>query len=107
MHETAIAKNIISEAEKHGEVESIKLDIGELAHVPGNELVECLKKLVDWTIEWKETPARVECECGFRGHPSILERGHDSFLIECPQCRSLPALTGGNEIKIVEVMVKE
>jgi Zn finger protein HypA/HybF involved in hydrogenase expression len=106
MHETAIAQNIIKEAEKQGKVKEIYLEIGELAHVPAKELLECLGSLVDWKINSKEIPAKVKCECGFRGHPTILERGHDSFLIECPQCKSIPKLVDGKDIKIIKVVVE-
>jgi Zn finger protein HypA/HybF involved in hydrogenase expression len=106
MHETIIAENIVNEAKRHGEVEEISLEIGELAHVPGEELIECLRKLVDWKIAWTEHPAKVKCACGFVGHPNVLERGHDSFLIECPECQSVPELLEGTDVKIIEVKVK-
>jgi len=107
MHETLIAQNIIKEAEKHGKVKEIYLEIGELAHVPANELIECLQTLVDWKIHFKEIPAKIKCDCGFIGNPIILERGHDSFLIECPKCKNpMPEITKGKDIKIKKVIVK-
>ncbi|MBS3136604.1 hydrogenase maturation nickel metallochaperone HypA [Candidatus Woesearchaeota archaeon] len=106
MHETVIAKGIIKEAMKHGSPEEINLEIGELAHVPAYELAGCLKQLVDWKITYTEQVAFVSCDCGFSGHPTVLERGHDSFLIECPECGSVPKLLAGTEIKIVSVKVK-
>ncbi|MFH1400285.1 MAG: hydrogenase/urease maturation nickel metallochaperone HypA [Nanoarchaeota archaeon] len=105
MHETAIAEGIIKEARKHGDVVSIVLDIGELAHVPGEELIECLKRLVDWKITWTERPAKARCSCGFSGHPEVLERGHDHFMIECPDCGETPDLEDGTEVRIVSVKV--
>ncbi|MDO8480627.1 MAG: hydrogenase/urease maturation nickel metallochaperone HypA [Nanoarchaeota archaeon] len=105
MHETAIAEGIIVEAKKHGSVKAISLEIGELAHVPGAELVECLRRLVDWKVEWKERPAVASCGCGYQGAPVIVERGHDFFLIECPKCTQVPDLTDGDEIKLVDVTV--
>ncbi|RMF54552.1 hypothetical protein D6745_05020 [Candidatus Woesearchaeota archaeon] len=106
MHETAIAKNIIAQAEKQGDVQEIKLEIGELAHVPPSELVECLERLVDWKISWKEIHAKAKCACGFKGRPNILERGHDHFMIECPKCKEVPSLIEGTDVKIVSVVVK-
>ena len=106
MHETVIAENIIIEARKQGIVSSIKLEIGELAHVPPHELLECLQKLVNWKIVHKIIPAEADCSCGFKGHPKILDRGHDYFMIECPECRETPKLISGTEIKIVSVGVK-
>ena len=106
MHETAIALDIIREAEKHGDVQKIYLEIGELSHVPGNELLDCLKRLVKWEIDSKERKSKVKCNCGFEGRPKILERGHDSFFIECPKCGKVPKLTDGSKIKILKVVVK-
>lgn len=106
MHETVIADTIIKQAEKHGNVKKIYLEIGELAPVPSHELIECMKRLVKWKIDWKEKPAKVECSCGFKGHPKILERGHDSFFIECQKCKKIPKLTDGTEIKIIKVVVE-
>jgi Zn finger protein HypA/HybF involved in hydrogenase expression len=106
MHETVIANNIIKEAEKQGQVQELYLEIGELAHVPANELLECLKTLVDWKINSKEIQAKVKCSCSYEGHPTILERGHDSFLIECPKCKSIPEITEGKDIKITKVIVE-
>ena len=106
MHETIIANDIIKKCRAQGDVESCYVEIGELAHVPPPELVECLKTLADWKIEYKEIPAEVECGCGFRGHPTVLERGHDHFMIECPKCRSIPKLISGTEVKLVNVVVR-
>ena len=106
MHETIIAINIIKEAKKHGKVKGIFLEIGELANVPAKELIKCLHSMVDWKINSKEIPAKAKCICGFKGHPNILERGHDSFLIECPKCKNIPELVYGKDIKITKVVVE-
>src|SRR3989338_909752 len=105
MHETVIARNIIQEAEKHGNVRNIFLEIGELGPVPPHELIECLRELVKWEINPRIIKAEVKCKCGFRGHPKILERGHDSFFIECPRCKKVPELVDGKDIKITKVIV--
>lgn len=106
MHETVIAQNIITEAEKHGAVKEVQLEIGELAHVPGTDLIACLERLKpDWKIHWKEIPAHIACNCGFAGHPAVLERGHDSYLYECPECGEIPDLTDGTTVKIIKVTV--
>ena len=106
MHETVFASRIIDEAKKHGNVKEIFLEIGELAHVPPDDLLECLKRLVSWEIVSRIIPAKVKCSCGFVGKPDILERGHDSFFIECPKCREVPELVDGKDIKIVKVVVE-
>jgi len=106
VHETVIANKIIEDAKKYGLVRKIYLEIGELAPVPPNELIECLNKLVEWKINSKIIKAKAKCKCGFSGHPKILERGHDSFFIECPKCKKMPTLLDGTEIKILKVVVK-
>ncbi len=106
MHETVFAKKIIEEAERHGTVTEINLEIGELAPVPTEELVDCIKGIVTWKVNYKETPSKVECECGYEGRPTILERGHDYFYIECPKCHEIPNILEGQDIKIVSVKVK-
>ena len=106
MHETVFAKRIIDDAKKQGDVIAITIELGELAHVPPEELLECLKQLVDWDIDSVIIPAKVNCTCGFSGHPKILERGHDSFFIECPECGDIPDLIDGKDIKLVNVTVK-
>ncbi|MFH1590581.1 MAG: hydrogenase/urease maturation nickel metallochaperone HypA [archaeon] len=106
MHETVIAQNIIDEAEKHGKVKELFLEIGELAHVPPDELLATLGKMVDWKIHSEIILAKVKCECGFSGAPTILERGHDSILIECPKCEGVPRIIEGDKIVIKRVVVE-
>ena len=105
MHETMIAHSIITEAEKHGKVKELFLELGELGHVPPEELLACLKQLVKWKLHPTIAKAEVKCSCGFKGHPTILERGHDSFMIECPKCKSMPTLLKGTDIIIKRVVV--
>ena len=106
MHETAIAHSIISKAKEQGEVEDIYLEIGELAHVPMPELLSCMKGLVPWNIHAIEKKAIIECSCGFKGSPIILEKGHDFFLIECPECHTTPDVVEGKDIRITKVGVR-
>ncbi len=106
MHETVIARSIIEEANRHGDVEAISLEIGELAPVPEHELVACLRELTGWKIESKEKTAVVKCACGFEGRPIILEKSHDAVLFECRKCEETPSIISGNEIMISKVTVK-
>lgn len=106
MHETVFAKKIIDQANAQGTVKEITVELGELAHVPPEELLDCLKALVPWKINSKIKKASVKCQCGFKGHPKILERGHDHFFIECPDCGEIPDLIDGTDIKLVSVTVK-
>jgi len=107
MHETIISDKIIKAAREQGDVQEITLEIGELAHIPTGELIACLNELVKWKINYTEIKSKVRCDCGFIGNPNVLERGHDSFLIECPKCKSnVMDILMGKEIKLVSVKVK-
>ena len=105
MHDTIIARKIIEEAESHGIVKKIHLEIGEIASVPAKELVACLETITNWRITCKEIVSIVRCKCGYNGRVKIIERGHDFCLIECPECQSLPEIASGNEIKLIRVVV--
>ncbi len=106
MHETVFAHKIITEAKLQGNVKEISLEIGELAHVPAQELLSCLIQLVPWKITSSIKEAKINCNCGFVGHPKIIERGHDFFYIECPECSEVPDLTEGTEITLLSVKVE-
>jgi len=106
MHEITIANKIIEEARKQGDVNFIELDVGEIAHLTGKELEEALRKVVDWKIKINEIKSLVECECGYKGKPKIIARGHDLLLFECPKCKSLPKVLKGEDIIIKRVGVK-
>ena len=105
MHETLIATNIINEAKKHGEVSELYLEIGELADIPPKDLIKTLKAMVEWKIHFTEKQAFTSCGCGFSGHPTILERTHNAFVIECPECKSVPIPKEGTDIKIQKIVV--
>jgi Zn finger protein HypA/HybF involved in hydrogenase expression len=103
MHEIAIARNIIKQAQKQGKVQSITIEVGEVAHLTTAELEPILKSLVDWEINLQEIKAQAKCQCGFSGSPRILARGHDSCLYECPICGKVPEIVVGGDIKLVKV----
>ena len=46
MHDTIIAKDIISQAKKHGNVKKIVVEVGDVAPIKAEELEEILKKMV-------------------------------------------------------------
>ncbi|MBW3012423.1 hydrogenase maturation nickel metallochaperone HypA [Candidatus Woesearchaeota archaeon] len=107
MHETLIAQDIIKEANKYGKVLAIVVEVGELAHIPAEELDECLKSLVDWKVLVNETPSVVSCICGYEGRPRILEKGHDSTMFACPECKAvMPEIISGTDIVLKEVEVE-
>lgn len=105
MHEYEFASRIVKEAMSHGNVNGITIEIGELAPIPAEELIETLKTLVDWRINLKKKRSRVECRCGYRGRARIVEREHSFVIFVCPGCGSVPEVTSGNEIILKEVVV--
>ncbi len=105
MHEIIIAKQIIDEAKKHGDVKKIIVEVGDLAHLPAEELEPALRNLANWEIRIIKTKATVQCSCGYKGKPKIIEHKHDSVLFECPKCCSLPKVLKGDEIILRKVVV--
>ena len=106
MHETIIANEIIDKAVKHGNVKAVTIEVGEMGHLPADEFYKTISTLVPWKINLIEKEGKVECECGFIGRPTILERGHDVCIFECPKCREIPRVVDGNEIKLLSVEVE-
>lgn len=101
-----MARKIIEQAQAQGNVKAIYLELGELGHVPPKELVDCIKALVPWEIHYTEKPAQAKCSCGFEGHPNVLERGHDHFIVECPNCKEMPEITDGTDFTLQKVVVE-
>lgn len=106
MHETIIAQKIIEKAKEQGSVRKVILEVGDLAHLPAEELKEALQKMVDWEIEVHTAKAEVKCKCGYIGEPNIIEHTHDMTIYECPKCRKIPEeIITGEDIIIKEVEV--
>lgn len=106
MHDTIIAKDIISQAKKHGNVKKIVVEVGDVAPIKAEELEEILKKMVDWDIEILTKKAEIKCICGFKGEPKILERSHDIVLYICPNCGLMPEDIKGNKIILKKVVLQ-
>lgn len=109
MHETKAVESIIKTVRQNarGTVSSIELDVGELAPFEASHLIEHLKERVDWEIQAVETPALVECTCGFRGRPKIVERDHDFVFFSCPNCNQKPRIVFGDQIRIKTIRTKK
>jgi Zn finger protein HypA/HybF involved in hydrogenase expression len=105
MHETIIAKQIIEEAEKHGKPKSITVEVGDLGHLPLEELKEVMDTMVPYKIHYVRKPAKVRCKCGYIGEPNILEKGHDFNIFVCPKCDNQPEILDGKDIILKEVEV--
>lgn len=107
MHEGFIAQKIIDKAKEQGTVRKIVVEVGDLGHLPASEMKEKLEEMVDWEVEVVEVPAVVECKCGYKGAPKILEKAHDLTLFECPVCGKIPfRIISGEDIVLREVVVE-
>lgn len=111
MHEQGIAREIIKQATAAANGRSLKgitVEVGQLGHLPAHEMREVLVTMlpgVEVTIT--EKPATVRCdECGHRGAPLMLEKGHDHNVFKCSSCGAmLPSIEDGDAIVLVSVDV--
>ena len=106
MHESAIANQILEEAKKQSKgkkIKSITIEVGDLAHLPANELKDFLGTMVDFEVVVRPKKARVKCECGYEGEPKIVAHEHDFVLFECPKCGKMPTVLDGKDIILKEI----
>jgi len=108
MHEQTIAKVIIEEATKHGKVKGVVVEVGDLGHLPANEMEEVLKTLTNWNITVTKKKATIKCKaCDYKGEPDIVEKGHDHTVFRCPKCKAMmPKILKGDQIILKEVEVE-
>lgn len=108
MHEQTIAQHIINDASKHGKVKSITIEVGDLAHLPADEMKLVLEKLTDWKVKILRKKATISCQCGYIGEPIIIEHLHDSSIYECPKCKMmLPDAIDGLDITLKEIEIDD
>ncbi len=104
MHEQTIAKRIIEEVQTYGDVESVTIEVGDLAHLPANEMKAVLEKMTEWKINVVSKKSKILCECGHTGEPVILQQMHDQNIYECPECKQMmPKIIEGGDITLKEV----
>lgn len=107
MHEQVYVNDIVAAASKHGVVESIVVEVGELAPISAAELGESLR-FTGWKVTIVPKHGAVHCNCGFNGRPVITEKGHDYTMFHCPKCGAqFPRITDGKDILVKEILVKE
>lgn len=108
MHEQTIAAKIISDAKQYGNIKSITIEVGDLGHLPADEMREVMEKLTDWDVRVISKKATIACPCSYTGEPKIIQQLHDNNIYECPECgHSLPPILEGDEIVLKEVEVEE
>lgn len=107
MHDTLISADILGAAEKQGVVRAITVEVGDLGHVPAEELKETLERMrPEWKIKMTRRKAKAKCVCGYEGEPDILEHRHGHAVYKCPKCGSVPEITEGKDIVLKEVEVE-
>ncbi len=108
MHEHTIAQKIIKQANHYKNIKSITVEVGELAHLPSDEMKQILERLTNWEIKIIPKKAIILCVCGHRGEPKILQQLHDNNIYECPKCSfSLPQILDGKEIILKEIEIEK
>jgi Zn finger protein HypA/HybF involved in hydrogenase expression len=109
MHEQAYVDKIIEVAKGQGDVIEVRIEVGDLAPVPADHLVEAIKaKQGNWKVDIIEKRATITCDCGYEGNPLITEKTHDTTIYECPRCgNKMPEILDGTDIILKEVEVKE
>lgn len=106
MHGIHIAQDIVEQARKQGKVKSIEVEVGELANITKEDLAKHLENITDFPFQITEADAEVECGCGYKGKPKIIERQHDIVLFTCPECGELPKVISGDKIILKSVVVE-
>lgn len=107
MHDTLISRDIIEAAQKQGKVKSITVEVGDLGHLPLDELKVTLEQLVpDWNVTMVSKKSKVKCTCGYFGEPNILEHKHGHSVYICPKCGDVPDIVEGADIVLKEVEVE-
>lgn len=107
MHDTLISRDIIEAAQRQGKVKRITVEVGDLGHLPLEELRATLEPLVpDWEVKMIPKKAKARCICGYSGEPTILEHRHGHSVYKCPKCGSVPEIIEGADIVLKEVEVE-
>ena len=106
MHEQVFVQDIIAAATKHGTVDAITVEVGELAPITRTDLEHALA-LTGWKLTFAIRPGKVQCACGYLGRPIVTEKGHDYTIFHCPECQALlPRIVDGKDVVLKEVTVR-
>ncbi|MBS3147144.1 hydrogenase maturation nickel metallochaperone HypA [Candidatus Woesearchaeota archaeon] len=103
MHDLKIIDKILKEASKKGNINILKLEVGELSDVSPLELKEHLEEHVTYKIDVNLKKSKVKCKCSYIGPAEILLKDHGICLFRCPNCKNKPEVIEGGEIKIIGV----
>jgi Zn finger protein HypA/HybF involved in hydrogenase expression len=113
MHEITFAKSIIMNINKlnpaNRKIKKVILEVGVLAGIDANHLREHLLEVLEidgksYDIKTIEMPSLVDCGCGYNGKPEIRQKLHDLVIFNCPNCKSIPEVIEGKDIKILDII---
>jgi len=104
MHEHSFIQAVIEPIKNKEKVQSIELEVGELAGIEPEHLKEHLIKETGWDIHINKKNNKVKCSCGYQGQARIKQRLHDLVIYDCPKCGNLPEVLKGKDIKIIKVV---
>jgi Zn finger protein HypA/HybF involved in hydrogenase expression len=84
-------------------VSRITIEVGELMDHGTDDIKQTLEQLSGWTVVAVEKKGLVECDCGYKGAPRILEKSHGVILFACPQCGGRPNVLEGDGVRVLKV----
>jgi Zn finger protein HypA/HybF involved in hydrogenase expression len=102
MHEINLVKQIIEQVGDRT-VDMITIEVGELMDHESHDIKKSLEQMSGWKVKVIEKRGLVECGCGYKGEPKILEKSHGVILFTCPKCNKKPKILEGNGVKILKV----
>ena len=116
MHELAIADRLLDRAlaaaaeAEPTRVETVYLELGTATHLVPEQVRFCLEAVAADTpaegadVRIERTPARGECDCGWRGElPSLAETVAGAPDKRCPDCGAAVSVTAGRECRIAGI----
>jgi Zn finger protein HypA/HybF involved in hydrogenase expression len=110
MHDQIYAQQIIKQAEEHGTIRTISIEVGDIAPLTKEQLENAIKsQRPGWRVKIYKKEGNIKCQkCGFEGKPEVIDRGHEEVFIQCPVCEnSLPEIVDGENIILKSVEVDE
>lgn len=107
MHEHSFIQSIIENVPDSDKVLSIQIELGELAGIEKDHLIEHLIDETGWKADVISKHAKIKCSCGFVGEPEILQRLHDMVIFQCPECGNDDvSVLEGKDIRILKVVYR-
>ncbi len=106
MHDLFAVQKLIEEAKKHGKVIEVTIEMGELCELHDHDIKGRIQELTNWKVNFLIKKATVQCECGYKGEPKIVEKTHDTIIFVCPKCEKKPKMVEGDELILKEVKVE-